>query len=141
MAIQPVPSMTPVPHFPALSERAAGTYNQSAYNFGTHMSVTFNGELLAVADGVVHNAGEAANRASDALTYAGQANSRATAAEQALAGSLDARDAALAYAQAAQAAAGVPTPAPSTASAYMAWSPLSFTLHDTSRELPRLTVV
>ena len=44
MAITPVPSMTPVPHFPALSERAAGTYNASAYNFGTHLSVTFNGE-------------------------------------------------------------------------------------------------
>lgn len=59
MAIQPVPVMTPVPHFPALSERAAGTYNASAYNFGTHLSVTFNGELLAVADNVRSNALEA----------------------------------------------------------------------------------
>ena len=56
MAIQPVPSMTPVPNFPALSERAAGTYNASAYAFGHHMSVTFNGELLAVANNVKNNA-------------------------------------------------------------------------------------
>lgn len=60
MAIIPVPSMTPVPHFPALSERAAGTYNASAYNFGTHMADTFNAELDAVAENVAHNAGEAA---------------------------------------------------------------------------------
>ena len=56
MAIIPVPSMTPVPHFPALSERATGTYNASAYAFGTHMAVTFNGELLAVASNVLGNA-------------------------------------------------------------------------------------
>ena len=60
MAIIPVPSMTPVPHFPALSERATGTYNASAYAFGAHMADTFNAELDAVAENVVHNAGEAA---------------------------------------------------------------------------------
>lgn len=59
MAIQPVPSMTPVPNFPALSERAAGTYNASAYAFGNHMSVTFNSELLAVANNVKNNAQDA----------------------------------------------------------------------------------
>lgn len=75
MAIQPVPAMTPVPHFPALSERAAGTYNSSAYAFGTHMSVTFNGELLAVAMSVQHNAGEAfaaATAAGEAVTVVGE---------------------------------------------------------------------
>lgn len=82
MAITPVPSMTPVPHFPALSERAAGTYNASAYNFGTHMSVTFNGELLAVADNVRSNALEAQALA-DAAHDSAQAS--ATSAGAALA--------------------------------------------------------
>lgn len=82
MAIQPVPVMTPVPHFPALSERAAGTYNASAYNFGTHMSVTFNGELLAVADNVRSNALEAQALA-DAAHDSAQAS--ATSAGAALA--------------------------------------------------------
>lgn len=114
MAIQPVPAMTPVPHFPALSERAAGTYNQSAYNFGTHMSVTFNGELLAVAMNVEHNAGEALAAVIAAQLARDQATVSAGDAEAAMEGAQSARDAALAYAQAAQAAAGVPTPAPST---------------------------
>lgn len=59
MAVTPVPAMTDVPHFPALSERAAGTYNASAYAFGTHMADTFNGELLAVANNVKANAEDA----------------------------------------------------------------------------------
>lgn len=112
MAIQPVPSMTPVPHFPALSERAAGTYNQSAYNFGTHMSVTFNGELLAVADGVVHNAGEAfaaADAAGEVLTavneVAGQVAGDAAAA-------VAAKEAAETAAILAQNGAGLPARTP-----------------------------
>lgn len=73
MAIQPVPVMTPVPHFPALSERAAGTYNASAYNFGTHLSVTFNGELLAVAENVRGNALDAQASAAASSGSAAQA--------------------------------------------------------------------
>lgn len=106
MAIQPVPSMTPVPNFPALSERAAGTYNASAYAFGNHMSVTFNAELLAVANNVKHNADEAQAKA----TAAGDAASNAAAAAGV---AVVARDEALTYAQAAGASAGIPTPVPS----------------------------
>lgn len=77
MAITPVPSMTPVPTFPALSERAAGTYNSSAYAFGTHMSGPFNGELLAVADNVRTNATEAYAAASGVASYASAASASA----------------------------------------------------------------
>lgn len=87
MAIQPVPVMTPVPHFPALSERAAGTYNASAYAFGTHLSVTFNGELLAVANNVLANATDAQ---ASATAAAGSATASAASATQ----SAQARDAA-----------------------------------------------
>lgn len=73
MAIQPVPGMTPVPQFPALSERAAGTYNASAYAFGTHMSVTFNAELLAVANNVKNNAQDAQASAEASALSAAQA--------------------------------------------------------------------
>lgn len=73
MAIQPVPSMTPVPNFPALSERAAGTYNASAYAFGNHLSATFNGELLAVANNVKDNAQDAQASAEASALSAAQA--------------------------------------------------------------------
>lgn len=59
MPTQNVPNMTPVPAFPALSERAAGTYNSKAYAFGNHMSAAFNAELLAVANNVKYNADDA----------------------------------------------------------------------------------
>jgi len=49
-------------------------------------------------------------RAADANNYAGQADGRATAAGQALAGALEARDACLAYAQAMGGASGIPDP-------------------------------
>lgn len=116
MAIQPVPSMTPVPNFPALSERAAGTYNASAYAFGNHMSVMFNGELLAVANNVKNNADEAQAKATAAGDAASTAGTAAINAADAAIAAEDARDQALIYAQAAGASAGVPTP---TASAYL----------------------
>lgn len=87
MATTPVPSMTTVPNFPALSERAAGTYNASAYAFGTHMAVTFNGELLAVANNVLANATDAQ---ASATAAAGSATASAASATQ----SAQARDAA-----------------------------------------------
>lgn len=86
MATTPVPSMTTVPNFPALSERAAGTYNASAYAFGTHMAVTFNGELLAVANNVLANATDAQ---ASATAAAGSATASAASATQ----SAQARDA------------------------------------------------
>lgn len=116
MAIQPVPSMTPVPNFPALSERAAGTYNASAYAFGNHMAVTFNGELLAMANNVKNNADEAQAKATAAGDAASTAGTAAINAADAANTAAAARDQALTYAQAAGASAGVPTP---TASAYL----------------------
>lgn len=112
MSIKPVPTLTDVPPFPALTERALGTYNSSAYSFGHHMSGTFNDELLAVALNVLHNAQQGVLAALGAAASDAQAATRVTAAELALAGSLDARDAALAYAQAAGGAAGIPQPVP-----------------------------
>lgn len=116
MAIQPVPSMTPVPNFPALSERAAGTYNASAYAFGNHMSVAFNAELLAMANNVKNNADEAQAKATAAGDAASTAGTAAINAADAANTAAAARDQALTYAQAAGASAGVPTP---TASAYL----------------------
>lgn len=55
----PVPAMTDIPSFPALSDRADGTYNTKAYAFGTHMADTFNGEFVAVAQSAQQNATEA----------------------------------------------------------------------------------
>ena len=81
MAIVPVPPLADIPHFPALSERATGTYNASAYAFGTHMADTFNAELDAVAENVVHNAGEAAASAvASAASAVASAGSAAAAA-------------------------------------------------------------
>lgn len=66
MAIQPVPQMTEVPSFPALSDRATGDYNGKAFAFGTHMAEKFNDEVQAVASSVVQNAMEAEERAASA---------------------------------------------------------------------------
>ncbi|WP_314436946.1 SGNH/GDSL hydrolase family protein [Massilia timonae] len=66
MAVKPVPPMTDVPSFPALSDRAAGTYNGKAFDFATHMADNFNSELIAVAQSVLHNAGEAIEKAATA---------------------------------------------------------------------------
>lgn len=126
MAVQPVPVMTPVPHFPALSERAAGTYNSSAYAFGTHMADTFNGELLAVAENVRSNAAVAESATGAAASAAADAQSAANAAALSATAADSSEAAALAYAQAAGASAGVPTPTPNKvlstdASGVVAW--------------------
>jgi len=79
MAITPVPPMTDIPPFPALSDRAAGTYNSKAFEFGTHMADNFNAELVAVAMNVQLNAAEAESKA----VVADAAAQTATAAMQA----------------------------------------------------------
>ncbi|MCC6071466.1 hypothetical protein ACFSQU_18155 [Massilia sp. GCM10020059] len=66
MAITPVPTMTDTPPFPALADRAEGTYNAKAYAFGSHMSEKFNGELVAVAESALSNAIQAATSAASA---------------------------------------------------------------------------
>lgn len=80
MAVQPVPNMTPVPAFPALSERAAGTYNSSALAFGTHMHAVFNAELLAVANNVKYNADDSKASADTAALSVLAAAAKETAA-------------------------------------------------------------
>jgi hypothetical protein len=108
----PVPPLTPVPHFPALSERALGTYNSSAYAFGTHMADTFNGELAAVAENVKSNADEAAASAGAAAGAVNAAAGAADAAAVSAGAAAQSEATALTYAQAAGASAGVPTPTP-----------------------------
>jgi len=81
MAITPVPALTDIPQFPALSDRAAGTYNSKAFAFGTHMSDKFNEELGAVASSVMQNATLAEAKADSAATSAGMAASALEAAE------------------------------------------------------------
>lgn len=97
MAIKPVPALTAVPVFPALSDRAAGTYNSKAFAFGTHMADKFNGELAAVAGNVLNNAGEALA----AATTAGQAATTAVAAAALLQDASSYAESALASKQAA----------------------------------------
>lgn len=77
-----VPSMTTTPPFPDLADRAAGTYNLKAFNFGTHMSGPFNGELEAIVDAAYTNAVAANERASTATDKA--ALTAADAAQTAL---------------------------------------------------------
>lgn len=79
MAITPVPPMTDIPPFPALSDRAEGAYNSKAFKFGTHMADKFNDELVAVATSVLNNA-EIAN--DSAVTAARDAQVAAAARMQ-----------------------------------------------------------
>lgn len=78
MPIQPVPALTDIPPFPALSDRAAGTYNSKAFNFATHMADNFNGEMTAVAENVRNNALETESKAAAATSAAQLATAAAT---------------------------------------------------------------
>lgn len=66
MAIQPVPPLTDIPPFPALSDRADGTYNSKAFAFATHMADNFNAEIGAVANNILGNATWAQAKAAEA---------------------------------------------------------------------------
>ena len=59
MAITPVPPLTDIPTFPALSDRAAGDYNGMAFAFARHMSDKFVQEIVPVAASAVSNATDA----------------------------------------------------------------------------------
>jgi hypothetical protein len=72
--------MSDVPPFPALSDRADGSYNSKAFAFGSHMADTFNGELAAVATSVVQNATAAESSATAAETSAQTATASMQAA-------------------------------------------------------------
>ena len=86
MSVTPVPSMTDIPEFPSLADRAAGTYNSKAFAFGTHMAGTFKPELVAMVSSAHANATEAAAQASTATTRAAEAAASATAAASAAGG-------------------------------------------------------
>lgn len=108
MAIQPAATLSPVPEFPALSDRAAGTYNSKAYAFGTHMGGQgpFVPEINALSVNVQHNAQEAVAAAGgsgdaklaaekardDAITAKGQSETARDASVSAKGGSESARD-------------------------------------------------
>jgi len=77
MAIEPVPTLSDIPPFPALSDRAAGTYNSMAFSFATHMADNFNGEMTAVAENVRNNALEAESKAEAAASAAQAAQAAA----------------------------------------------------------------
>lgn len=80
MAITPVPSMTDIPTFPALSDRASGDYNGMAFKFARHMSDNFVQEIVPVAASVVSNAVEAQGSARLAESAASTASEAATIA-------------------------------------------------------------
>lgn len=70
MPITSVPTMTDTPPFPALADRAAGTYNSKAYAFGAHMGDVFNDEFVAVAASAFANATDASTSATIAQAAA-----------------------------------------------------------------------
>jgi hypothetical protein len=80
MPVVTPPALTNIPDFPALSDRAAGTYNSKAFAFGTHMADTFNPEVAALANNVKANADDAATSASTAAAQVGLATTQALAA-------------------------------------------------------------
>lgn len=98
MAVQPAATLTPIPEFPALSDRAAGTYNSKAYAFGTHMGGPgpFVGEINALAANVHHNAQEAQSAAGGSEDAQAAAEAARDAAVAAKAASETARDASVA---------------------------------------------
>lgn len=59
-------ALTAVTAFPPLSERAAGTYNQHAYDWATQMASTRGPELEALAANVYSNATTTASNATAA---------------------------------------------------------------------------
>ena len=67
------PALSPILPFPALSERAAGTYNLSAYNCLNGWAVTYGPQLAALAANVYANAVDAAGSAAAAAASAASA--------------------------------------------------------------------
>lgn len=81
MAATPVPSFTAPPDFPALSDRAAGTYNTKAFAWATAWQGTTGPNVYAIASTAYANAQEAAAQAATAVSAA---NGAASASEVAI---------------------------------------------------------
>lgn len=71
MAAVPPVLISAIPPFPALSDRALGTYNSKAYAFGTHMGTTFDTEFNASVTNVAANATVSFDSAAAAVTALG----------------------------------------------------------------------
>lgn len=79
MAAVPPVLISQIPPFPALSDRALGTYNSKAYTFGTHMGTTFDTEF----NNSVTNVSANATVAFDAAVASAAAQVLAVAAKDA----------------------------------------------------------
>jgi hypothetical protein len=87
MPVTTPPALSAIPAFPALSERAAGTYNANAYACLNHWATTGGPQLAALANNVADNATDAAGSASSAATARTAAEQAQAAAESASAAS------------------------------------------------------
>ena len=67
-------TLSPIPPFPALSDRAAGSYNSKAYAFGTHMAEVFQPQMDAIVDEVNVAGAVAADAVSAASVAVAAAN-------------------------------------------------------------------
>ena len=73
MATTPVPPFAAPPDFPALSDRASGTYNSKAFAWAEAMQDTTGPNIHALAVTAKANADEAANQSTAAVATASQA--------------------------------------------------------------------
>lgn len=80
MPVTTPPALSAIPAFPALSERAAGTYNANAYACLNHWAATGGPQLAALAANVFANATDAAGSATAAEAAKDGAEAAATAA-------------------------------------------------------------
>lgn len=80
MPVTTPPALSAIPAFPALSERAAGTYNANAYACLNHWAATGGPQLAALAANVFANATDAAGSATAAGSAKDDAEAAATAA-------------------------------------------------------------
>lgn len=80
MAATPVPSFTAPPDFPALSDRAAGTYNSKAFAWAAAWQAATGPNVYAIAQSAYLNAQEAGTQAATATSAASQASASASTA-------------------------------------------------------------
>lgn len=80
MAATPVPTFTAPPDFPALSDRAAGTYNSKAFAWATAWQGTTGPNVHAIASAAYANAQEAALQSESAVSAGTQAADAAAVA-------------------------------------------------------------
>ena len=81
MATTPVPAFVAPPDFPALSDRATGTYNSKAYAWATAMQSSTGPNIHAIATTAKANADDAALSATAAAAQVVLASDQVTLAE------------------------------------------------------------